>query len=479
MELATQDFTRPSKTEVLWTDLFALLELPIQSPPVFAAFEHLDRFLKMSDIELYPAPPPELLQIHTKFHIPFISKANRLFKSWGFCPYILSTVTVDMGQNQEWMDTVKKTSSSSSSGAINTKVKVPVLTVPSPGTYRVFVVLDEATRTERIECIATKLSNTEDLPVIGVYYSTLIDRPRWLDGKIQSPLQTLLTPFRNLCLTESFRLTAQFANAHPTVILQHKDLNSGNNGNALTRSMVEELYGESDFNPHGEPFKYKIRSEREDYLSNDIRQFSQKVRQNLDERVSYYSNPLSTLNTRVELKRPVETSTFTLIEELEVSKHNPPEAKPPVDSEFSNRQYMEFMCQVFGIPVSFFSRDRAVGTGSGFADNDLKVINKTIKATQSDLEQLMMQMIPALDLTGYEFRFHSQTFIEFEMLLSMYELGAMTKTAFRIETENAYSLPRHHVGEKKKRNRRRLLEGGGLNLEQVQLKPKQTTKKQI
>jgi hypothetical protein len=431
-----------NKKQLDWAILYPLIQLRTQCSEISAAFNILNKILRLSEIKLVVTgtnseiDAEELIQLHETYYKRFITDVHFYFKAWGFCPYVISTVTVDMCNNKKWMENCKHGNVPIKS----TKVKMPIITVPSPGTYDIFLDIDENSYSEVITCQARELTHIETkgkrLPEINVFYSTIVNKPTWVDCAFQSPLQSLLAPVRNLYLLESIKLSAQFANANPTFILQTKPVVESENA----RSLVFELYGESDLNPNGEVKKYERVNNQKKRFNKEVLDHSNKVRENLTMRNNYYSDPMS-LHTKIELKRAIETNSLILMDELEVSKNNPPNPQVPTDYQDMLNILIDKISLVFDIPKAFISREIS-SSKSIVSDNDLTLISQTVKEIQSDLNNVLKVMIDLLELNGYEFEFHSQSYVDPEILIKLFELEVINSNQLLSEFEDKYSLNR-------------------------------------
>jgi hypothetical protein len=96
---------------------------------------------------------------------------------------------------------------------------------------------------------------------------------------------------------------------------------------------------------------------------------------------------------------------------------------------------------VFDIPKAFISREIS-SSKSIVSDNDLTLISQTVKEIQSDLNNVLKVMIDLLELNGYEFEFHSQSYVDPEILIKLFELEVINSNQLLSEFEDKYSLNR-------------------------------------
>jgi hypothetical protein len=83
-------------------------------------------------------------------------------------------------------------------------------------------------------------------------------------------------------------------------------------------------------------------------------------------------------------------------------------------------------------------------TGKQYVDADFKLLQETIGDLSLVMESIFKNLYNILEMDDdEEFSLHPQPFMDFDMLLQLYDKALIDKEQIQTQIENSYSLPRN------------------------------------
>jgi hypothetical protein len=419
-------------------DLQLSYDLVTIDPTVKSAIESYFRFLKLQKVTLKSSSAirQEWFETHIR---PVFPKILLHIIIHGYCGYIKDTINVDASRDKEWMKVNKKIRDDN-----NEKYNVthPYVIIPDFNQFKHKIKWSK--KNLRKEVFAENLSEDKFKkskgPKIEIITCSRYPIPDAINGRIQTPIRSLLNDFNEKRQMEKFNLQACYSLSHPVGILVPKELTS----DEINSRMESTEFGQNGLNDAKDNAKYYYMNSINDNLQSKIREIQTQFENQMEEDKAYFIDASDGKVTKTRLINTIERSK-PLPAEMDLTKNNPPLAQAPNHIPEMHHRWTENVAKVCQLPYSLLSKDKMSGaTGKQYVDADFKLLQETIGDLSLVMESVFKNLYTILEMDDdEEFSLHPQPFMDFDMLLQLYDKALIDKEQIQTQIENSYSLPRN------------------------------------
>lgn len=423
-------------------DLRRTFHIATKDSTCYSAIQYYFRFLKLTDVELKGNDAEYRQQWFRKDIKPLFQKILFYLFVHGYCGYTKTTKKYDQSRNEEWMAVNKEIRDAAKE---DYNLEQIVVNIPDWDAYTHKMKRD--TKTLKHKVYGTVDNHEEDLfqerkrrrnSPIQILTSSKYDIPFFSNGMLRGPVATLIAKYEEMRQLEQFNITASYQLSHPIVFWQYQQ---GMKEEELLSRVKSATFGESAMNAEKEKQLYLVFQEGNKVMEEEIEKTNSTLTTRMADEKAYYKSdgtivPLTTILDRKVNMPPGK----------EVSKANGPVAVPPQGLVEMNHQWIEKVANVSSLPYSLLSKDKIGGGNAAkqFADADLKMLQKTIADLSMVMEEIFEQLYDVLEMDKSEkFVLHPQPFVDFEMLLAIFDHGLIDKQQLQIEIEDSYALKRN------------------------------------
>jgi hypothetical protein len=411
-----------------------------------AAFQNICNFLKLSEVklkgnEIKNNPHSYRNTWFNQCILPHLTELLMWFYVCGFCPYVMGSKWVRTKDDPKWMEEFKESFDKKNEAY---KIKSPYLIIPEINTFETLIVTNKRTLEKEIECNIIN-SDFQKHTKINVFYSAgYFKLPRGSDGLLQSPIASLLYPYRELIKYKQFALQASHTLAFPTTFLQHGDTNKDDNHAKVTHyALFTEAEANSD--PLTKNKGYEIMSDRVRHQRMLTSQFNKQYNSVMTSSQNYFNSSLTNQEVNQKFLTQVD-NVYSIDEGLQLSKTLPQVAKIPEEIKDLRLSWPTDVAKAFQIPNATLANAKAGGASvKNYADIELKTLNSTIHNLTSELKYLFFELEEVLQLgTGdkkIEIEMHPQPFYDPAHLIDWWKEGLLDEWQMLTILEDSFGVP--------------------------------------
>jgi hypothetical protein len=375
-----------------------------------------------------------------KYWPPFANELFNNFTRFGFSPFYIIEIDVDGQMDKEWMKEFGHTRTSET-GYI-TKAKIPmvppfmswctVISAVNPYQPTLISFPRQDSSYFMIGRNSEPITPTSRPPLQTISY-TSSTMPR-LNGRLRSPMSSLLMSYTSLAQFNKFGTMAAFNRSHPPLVIQHEKRDF-----KIEETTIQREYANSDIGHLVTDQKYSVQVGGLQSVSESQETFgSRKGRPKIA--VGVYSDPTRALNMDTALTHPVQDAIFTIPPGLVVAPQ-PTQAVEPADYQFRYTQHVQAVCSVFGVPISMVLPSMSKGNRD-MAEFDMQQFTRSVTAEQVQLKGRLEEIFAfVMDISHHvALDLHTHSHANLETLVFMYEIGAIPREVMNKESMRRVGL---------------------------------------